>query len=167
MVPEQHRKMVGLPTAVVSPVDLGRLVREMEAIDNGLLQAHLRDKTADIKLPKTSKLLEEMVALNKVNLLDDADRTLLTQFLEAVKEKAPTMHISFSADPSPLFVDKLISWLRDQIHPLILMTIGMQPDIGAGCVIRTTNKHFDLSLARHLSEKRAELMKSLRGSTAP
>jgi hypothetical protein len=71
------------------------------------------------------------------------------------------MHISFSADPSPVFTDKLMTWLRREIHPFVLLTVGLQPNIGAGCIVRTTNKQFDLSLRQDFKAKRDLLLEQL------
>jgi len=139
-------------------VDIGRLIREIEMIDESLLQLGLRQSGTEIKMPKTTTLMDQIIDLNKLNLLQTEDRQLLKQFLEAVKQKAPVMHVSFSADPNTAFIEKLMAWLRREIHPLVLMTVGLQPNIGAGCVIRTTNKHFDMSLKQDFAKK-AEMLR--------
>jgi F0F1-type ATP synthase delta subunit len=150
-----------LPVSVVGPVDLGRLIREMETLDNELMQQELRAGT-EVKLPKTSKLLDQTVELNKVDLLKADQRKQLQQSLTKLREKAPVLHISFSADPSPLFIEKMMTWLRAEIDPLVLLTVGEQPNIGAGCVVRTTNKYFDFSLREHFMKQRTLLMESLK-----
>lgn len=159
-------KMVGLPIVVASPVDLGRLIREAESIDNALTQDALRTGAESSILPKLSELLQQTVEMNKLNLLHDKDRKLLNQFLVSIRDRAPRMHMSFSADPSPQFSAKLTSWLRENIHPLVLITIGLQPNIGAGAVIRTTNKYFDFSLGKELAKNRKLLMEQLREAIA-
>lgn len=155
-------KMIGLPIAVASPVDLGRLIREIESIDSTLSQEALRSGSHPSELPKLSELLNRTIELNKLNLLQSSDRKLLIQFLGSIREKAPRLHMSFSADPSPQFSAKLISWLRENIHPLVLITFGLQPNIGAGTILRTTNKYFDFSLGKVLAKDRPLLMKQLR-----
>jgi len=157
------KKFEGLPLQVVGPVDLGRLIRELEALDNNLLQQKLQKH--EPKLPKTSKLMDDLISVNRLDLLDDAERKRTRDFLAAIKERAPVLHISFSADPSPAFVEKLMSWLRENIHPLVLLTVGLQPNIGAGCIVRTTNKYFDFSLGKHFGENRELLMSKLREVT--
>jgi F0F1-type ATP synthase delta subunit len=154
--------MVGLPVKVASPVDLGRLIRELDALNNVLSQETLRTKQPPTSLPKMSELLAQTVELNKLDLLQETHRQQLTQFLVSIRERAPKLHMSFSADPSPQFSEKLTSRLREQIHPLVLITFGLQPNIGAGCVIRTTNKYFDLSLGTVLAKNREVMMKNLR-----
>ena len=161
MAPES-RHVVGLPLSVVGPVDLGRLVRELAAVDNALHEQQIRTPGQELKAPKTTIMLDELLSLNKMSLLKAEDRKAMKDFLATVKEKAPHVHISFSADPSPLFVQKLMNWLRTNIHPVVLLTVGLQPGIGAGCVVRTTNKYFDMSLAQDFSKKRDMLLTALR-----
>jgi hypothetical protein len=155
-----QRKFTGLPLIIVSPVDVSRLIRELETIDNYLLQQTVQKH--ELKMPTTTKLMDELIQLNKLNLLDKPERQQTQKFLTAIKQRAPLLHISFSADPSPLFIEKLMFWLRENIHPLVLLTVGLQPNIGAGCLVRTSNKYFDFSLNKHLSEDRTLLMKTLR-----
>jgi hypothetical protein len=152
-----------LPVSVVGPVDVGRLLREVEALDNFLKQAAIREPGTPVKLPKTGKILDEIIAVNKLNVLLEGERKRLYDFLKEVRAHAPLVHMSFAADPSPLFMQKLVTWFRSEIHPLVLIQLGLQPNIGAGAVMRTTNKYFDLSLKRHFEKQRELLIKKLHG----
>lgn len=156
----QSKTITGLPLSVVSPVDVGRLIRELEGLDNAILEQGLRGQTPAV--PAMTHLMSQTVEMNKINLLDESDRKLLTQLLVSVREKAPVLHISFSADPTPAFVEKIMAYLRREIHPLVLMTAGLQPNIGAGCIVRSTNKYFDCSLRQNFLNKRELLMDNLR-----
>ena len=158
-----------LPLQVTSPVDVGRLLRELEAIDGILSQATLR-KENDTKLPKTTGLMDQTIILNKIDLEDSPQRKALADFLKAVKSKAPLLHMSFSADPSTAFIEKLLTWLRKELDANLLVTIGLQPNIGAGCVVRSTNKYFDFSLRKDFASKRSLLldkMGSVLGGASP
>jgi hypothetical protein len=156
-----------LPVSVVGPTDVVRLVRELEALDDVMLQMELREAgTPAAKLPKTSKLLDQMAHENGLNLLTKEDRTGLRLYLEDIRKHAPVMNISFSSDPSASFLDRLMSWLRQEIHPSVLLTIGLQPNIGAGCIVRTTNKQFDFSLRQDFANKRELLLKRIAGETS-
>jgi hypothetical protein len=139
-------------------------MREAEAVDNFLTQSATRQPGTAVQLPKTSHLLDEMVAANKLNLLQTADRDRLREFLKTIRTKAPILHISFNSDPSPIFQQRLITWIRQQMHPYILLQIGLHPSIGAGCVVRTTNKFFDFSLRQKFSEQRILLISKLNGT---
>jgi hypothetical protein len=161
MAPSQ-KHLVGIPLSLVGPVDLGRVRRELMGIENQLQEMALRSPGQEVKMPKTSRIMDELTGMNKLNLLVEADRKTLKNFLDTIHTRAPRLHISFSADPSPYFTEKLMAWIREQIHPVALLTIGLQPNIGAGCVLRTTNKYFDMSLAHDFAKKRDVLMEKLR-----
>lgn len=154
---------LSLPSAVIGRTDTGRLLREMQELDNFLSQAAIRTPGTPMKLPQMSKLLDQIIANNGLNMFQAEHRTHLVQFLESVYNHAPTIHISFNTDPSPGFMLKLVSWLRAEIDPRILVQVGLQPGMGAGCTIRTTNKYFDFSLRNRFREKRDVLISYLRG----
>lgn len=160
-------KPLGLPVGVVSRVDVGRLLRELQALEEFLKQSSIREPGTAVKLPRTSRLMDDFVSANGLNVLHDKDRMRALNFLTVVKSKAPLLHMSFSADPSPLFTQKLITWLRKEIHPLVLLQVGLQPNIGAGCVVRGSSKYFDFSLRQHFIKQRGMLMEKIHGITVP
>lgn len=154
------QKAFQLPVLVASPVDVGRLIRELEMIDGALLQLKLQ-KEGHKTVTKTSHLLNQTLQLNDLDLAKDSDRKQLQKSLELVRQEAPILHISFSADPTPVFIEKIMAWLRREIHPAVLLTVGLQPNIGAGCVVRSTNKYFDFSLRKDFEKKRDLLLGTL------
>lgn len=160
---DRNEKTLTLPVSIVSRVDISRILREVEVLNDFLDQSKLRQPGEPTKLPRTSRLLDEVVEVNGINVLNQEERERLHSFLKEVKDRAPAMHMSFSADPSPLFIKRLVTWLRDEIHPMVLIQIGLQPNIGAGCVVRTTNKYFDLSLRSRLSDSRDILLQKMKG----
>lgn len=162
----QQGEFLALPNSVIGRVDVGRLLREAEALDNFLNQAAVRQPGTVMSIPKISKLLDETIMNNRINVLVEAERNRLLHFLMEVYGRAPLLHISFSSDPSPAFMMKLITWLRQEIHPLVLVQVGLQPNMGAGCVLRTTNKYFDFSLRQRFAQKRDILSQRLRGEVA-
>jgi hypothetical protein len=150
-----------LPLQVTSPVDVGRLQRELESIDGTLMQAALRKDGSESIIPKTTTLMDQILQLNKLNLATSSHRKRLMDFLVHTKARAPVLHMSFSADPSTTFIDRLLTWLRQEIQPNVLVTIGLQPNIGAGCIVRSTNKYFDFSLRQDFASKRGLLLEKL------
>jgi F0F1-type ATP synthase delta subunit len=159
--PKTAKHVTHLPLLAVSPTDINRLNRELVSIEDALLELRVRKGGQTAKLPKTTQLMDQLIELNKLNLLHETDRSLLKQFLQAVKQRAPVMHVSFSADPSTNFLEKLITWLRREIHPQVLLTIGLQPTLGAGCIVRTANHQFDFSLRQDFAKKRNLLIGKL------
>lgn len=154
-----------LPVSIATRTDVGRLQQELEAIDSFLTQAAIRQPGTTMKLPKTSRLFDEVTSVNGFSTLQEKDRQELKQTLSEIHDHAPILHISFQSDPSALFLQKLCTWLRQNIHPTILVQIGLRPTIGAGCVIRTDNKYFDFSLRQQFNDKKDLLTRYLQVKT--
>lgn len=161
---ERNKAILSISNGVVSKVDIGRLLREVESLHDFMHQATIREPGTALKLPRTSKILDETIQLNSLNMLVTSDRDSLYSFLKSVYAEAPIIHMSFGADPSPLFTMRLISWLRQEIHPLVLLQIGLQMNLGAGCVVRTTNHQFDFSLRNRFKESRSVLVAKIAGA---
>lgn len=155
-------KTLQLPLNVVSRGDINRLERELMALEDFMRSAAARQAGVHLPLPMFSRLFDELVQLNKLNALLPADRARLKAYFDWLKQNAPVIHMSFGADPSPLFMQKLITWLRQNIHPALLLGIGLQPTIGAGCIVRTANRYFDFSLRQRFVDKRDLLIVALR-----
>jgi hypothetical protein len=144
-------------------IDLSRLQREVEAIEIFMAQAKARaggDKA--LVMPRTTRNMEVLCHDNGLNLLVEADRTFLKNFLKTIHDKAPRIHISFAADPSAAFIQKIVGWFRGDVHPQTILQVGLQPTIAAGCVVRTTNKYFDLSLRKDFDKHRQLLIDTMR-----
>lgn len=156
-----------LPVLVFGTVEVHRLIRELEAVDNFMQQETIRKdqmklkKPTEVMLPRVSRLLDALASENHTNLLKAEDRQLLSTFLTNLLATAPTIHMSFASDPSSAFTAKMVAWLRANVHPLVLLQIGLQPSIAAGCVVRTTNRVFDLSLRQHFSDQKTSLIQML------
>ena len=150
-----------LPTTLVGPIDVLKLRREVETLDEFMRQADLRKPGTAQSLPRVSKNLTEISEANKLNLLHDKDRRLLIDFLENLRLHAPVVHISFASDPSGAFLSKIISWFRQNVDPLVLLQVGLQPNIAAGAIVRTTNHIFDFNLQKHFADKRQVLIDKL------
>lgn len=159
---EHSQAYLAIPHGVISKVDVGRLLREVEALNDFMHQSAIRTPGTPMRLPRTSKLLDETIEANKLNMLVREDRERLLQFLRSVYTEAPVMHMSFGADPSPLFVSRLITWLRQEIHPVVLLQVGLQMNLGAGCIVRTTNHQFDFSLRNRFKDNRELLSAKIR-----
>jgi F0F1-type ATP synthase delta subunit len=150
-----------LPVLIFGIVEVRRLKREIEALNEFMRQARLREAGKQAALPRVSRLLDALATDNNRNLLQDDDRQELYDFLTSVENDAPCVNISFASDPSSAFTAKVVTWLRSNIHPAILLQAGLQPSIAAGCVVRTPNHIFDFSLREHFTKQHDLLMKSL------
>ncbi|OGL29654.1 hypothetical protein A3D14_00955 [Candidatus Saccharibacteria bacterium RIFCSPHIGHO2_02_FULL_47_12] len=165
MVPDEQARQqeLTLPLTVITKTDISRLARELESLDEFLLQASATGPKSHMSLPKTSHSLEDLSAGAGLKLTDKSDRQNLKEKLEQLRDTAPVMHFSFAAEPQPQFLQKILEWLRKEIHPNVLLQVGLMPDIAAGCVVRTTNRYFDFSLRHNLKDKRSVLFEGIRG----
>ena len=156
---------VRLPEIVVGIVDLSRLIRELRAIGDALDQEQLRSKRGidSNAPPKMSRSLEEFVSLNHIDLSAKKEREDVCRFLEDLRSRAMVVHISFATDPSASFTSRIVAWFRAEVHPLVLIQVGLQPNIAAGCIVRTENKYFDFSLRHRFSDNRKLLVDMIEG----
>jgi len=159
--------MLRLPVLVFGMVEVRRLKRELEALEQFMHQAKLRQAGKQAALPRLSRLLDALAEDNHLNLLQPAHRKKLQEFLQHIEHQAPIIHISFATDPSSAITAKLVNWLRTNIDPSVLLDIGLQPTIAAGCVVRTNNKIFDLSLRERFKNARGLLLLALEGNSSP
>lgn len=153
-------KLFVLPDTITSPTEVARLLREVEQLADFMGQARIR-RSDEARLPAPTRLLSEICEQNNLNLLQEHDREQLAKALGVLKGSAPLLHMSFATDPSPQFMKRLVAWLRQEIHPYVLVQIGLQPTLGAGCTLRTSNKYFDFSLRQRLRERRDVLSEKL------
>lgn len=158
----QKKEHIALPPELVSSVDLARLERELAALDDSIHQTSLRKAGQPTKLARSSITLENLARLNGVSLTDKEHRQQLLTLMKALSEHSPRMHISVANEPSGNFTKNLITWLRKNIHPTVLLEIGLQPALSAGCTIRTPNKFFDMSLRHRFYENRPLLMEKIK-----
>jgi hypothetical protein len=156
-----------LPIAVVSPTDVARLSRELENLDEFFRQSAIRQGGELQSAPRYSRLLDEVVVANNLNLLQESDRQTLIESFKDLAVTAPVMHVSFSVDPPGPYVQKIVFWFRQNIRGDVLVRVGLQPNIGAGCVVRTTNKSFDFSLKKFFDNKHDFFMKKLHEVVKP
>jgi F0F1-type ATP synthase delta subunit len=162
----QGTRHLELPLLIFGPVEVHHLQRELEVLEEFLTQAEIRQPGKQPVMPKTSRSLEAIAGNNNFNLLIADDRKQVKVFLEKVAKEAPVVNISFAADPSAAFTAKVVAWFRTNVHPHALIQLGLQPNIAAGCVVRTNNKSFDFSLRNHFHDKRQLLIEALRGKVS-
>jgi len=152
-----------LPLGVMSKVDVARIMRELNALDDFFTAAKVRETGAPVKPPHLTRSLNQLAHDNGFNLLDDGQRKELQVKLNMIIGKAPLLHISFATEPTPRALERIIIWLRDNIHPQALLQVGLQPTIAAGCVLRTPNLLFDMSVRNYLKREEPYLMELIRG----
>jgi F0F1-type ATP synthase delta subunit len=149
---------IKLPLNIIDQIDINRILRELKAVDDFFVAAKARPAGSNLQMPKLTRSLEEIAKANNYNLLEEEHRKNLYTQIQQVKKNAPLVHISFAAEPSPSALERILVWFRANIHPQLLLQVGLQPTIAAGCVVRTNNKVFDMSLREHLNQEQKYLI---------
>ena len=154
-----------LPPALIGRPDLARLVREIETVDNDFEAQKVRDhKTEDTySIPTMSRALSDFLVANQIKIVDAKARTALKERLLRMKDKAPIIHVTFAADADPEFLQQLVGWIRTEIHPEALLSVGLQPSLVGGVYMRTPNHVHDFSLRQLLADKRGIIVNELQG----
>jgi F0F1-type ATP synthase delta subunit len=152
-----------LPAKIVSRGDLNRILRELNRLNDYLVGAEFKNEDQATVSQNISPLLGELAAANSYDLMDENRRKELYTQLESLSANGPGLHISFTSAPSPNSLEKVIVWLRANIHPQILLSVGLQPTIAAGCVLRTPNRVIDMGLKQTLMKKQPLLLEMIKG----
>lgn len=153
-----------LPSAVAGEIDVARLRRELNSLNDFFVSSRNRTAGTAMQAPRLSRLLDQLAKENKINLLEETDRAKLLGALNQIYEQAPRLQISFAAEPQPKALEPILGWLRQNIHPHILVQVGLQPAIAAGCIVRSPNKVFDLSLRSSLKKQETYLAQLIMGA---
>lgn len=155
-----------LPLAISTPVELGRVLRELGQIDEKLNQETIKNKGAkSTTIVKLSNSTSELVKSINADIYDQHIRQQLIAYLTDIKHKAPVMHVSFSSEASHQFTMRIVSWLRKEVNPNALVVVGLDPTIGAGSKVRTNNHYFDFSLASRLKKNHSLLADKIKEFT--
>lgn len=152
-----------LPAAVVSRADLTRLVRELEEVDNQLEQQKARGqgKSGHYQLPAMSKGLADFVAANKLDIGSDHVRLNLKAELRKLKDHAPVIHMTFSTEADTESMQYIAAWIRKELHPQALISVGLQPSLIAGAYVRTPNHVHDFSVRAFMKNSRGIIVEAL------
>lgn len=153
-----------LPKTLVTRIDLSRLIRELESVDNQLSAERIRaSEGSQIRVPTLSDQLKDFLMQNKLQISTSQQFAELIKQLRILKEKTPVIHLTFAAAADPESLQWLAEWIRKEIHPQALLSVGLQPSLVAGVYIRTPNHVHDFSLKGTLNKHRDLLVKELEG----
>ena len=149
-----------LPVQLSGKTDINRLLRELEVVEEDMIARP--GKEAGVL--NVTSLMNQMAQANGYKLSEQAHRRHLAEQLTKIRDHAPAVHISFASEPSPNVTETILTWLRTNVHRYTLIQVGLQPAIAAGCVLRTPNKIFDLSLGASLQKQTPYLLELLKGA---
>lgn len=145
-----------LPLDIVSRVDINRVMRELDQLEPQFIGA--KAATSQSAKPRVSVQLNNLAQENSIDLSDSNKRSQLREILKNIGQSAPSLHVSFASEAPLDVVQSILVWLRANIHPQVMLQIGLQPNLAAGCVLRTPNRLFDLSMRSYLKSQEGYLV---------
>lgn len=151
----------GLPPALLGRSDISRVLRELERIDSILESQAIRTPESPQVIPSMSRALTDCVTLNNVMITDVNERQRLIKMLRQTKDKAPVVHITFAVDPIPAITAQITIWIRENLHSQALVSVGLQPRIVGGCIVRTPDHIYDFSIRKRFKDSEAVLISRL------
>jgi hypothetical protein len=150
-----------LPPSLIGHGDLARMIREVESVDGSLQAQKVRDEGQAAQLPEVGPVLRDFIEANKIDLTDGQAVLALKEHLRTIKDRAPVVHMTFAVDADSFSLQKLAGWLREEVHPYSLITVGLQPSLVGGVYLRTPNKVHDFTLKALLKGKRDIIVNEL------
>jgi F0F1-type ATP synthase delta subunit len=150
-----------LPQSFATKQDITHVHRELRVFIDLVMQSVMRHESP-IKYPPISKTLRTLAKENQIDLTNESASKKLLDQLEQLKETAPNVHVTFSSEPNDEFLQKLVSWFRKEIDPRIVISVGLQPSMAGGVIVRTPSHQFDLSLRKYLKNNETKLREALK-----
>ncbi len=157
------------PASLVGRADLARLLREIETVDGDLESQKVRATGNGSKpayhMPLLSQALSDFLNMNKLDITKEQERMVIKERVRVLKDKAPTVHMTFAVEADPESLQTLVAWLRANAHPHTLLSVGLQPNLVGGVYLRTPNHVHDYSMRALFANSRDVLAKEIEGMT--
>lgn len=151
-----------LPPSIVDRTDINRILRDLDEREAQFIAAAAKSQV--LTTQSSNQKLSDLAGLNSIDLADRDACQKLKAVLEQMAAKLPEIHLSLANEAPQEIIESLTTWFRTNIHPGILVKIGLQPSLAAGCVVRTPNKIFDMSLRAQIRQQQTYLEELIRGA---
>lgn len=148
---------LSLPPNIYTPDQLQLCSQELTA-----LAARSRGRSK-------AKLAEEALSIPAQAILEGAgvegsDAAKVEELavkLESLLAQSARITLTLAGPSTHALREELVAWLRTNLNPNLLVSFKVNPDIGGGMVVRTTNKIHDLSFRKRLLDDPAAFIKTL------
>lgn len=142
---------LSLPSSIATKSDVVAVLRNVDDVLDKYVENNIREQEG-VDFKDRAEVASNLALLVSENKLEVSVETLksLKQWLEHLKDHAPVVRFTFANDPTPDFLSKLVTWLRQESGHFVLIRYGVQPTIAAGCLMYTPARRYDFSLRQHL-----------------
>lgn len=165
---DQQNSSLVLPDSIATKRDVLALIHELEHADNTLTTVEVKTKVGTA--PKVDVVLSDQLMdflhTNRMQIGDSRVRSQLISQLHHLINDMPVVNVTFATEADADSLQKIVTWVRESVHPQAVIAVGLQPDLIGGVYIRTLNHVYDLSLraqlkdARHLITEELEVIRA-------
>ncbi len=151
---------VHLPLDLYSPEQLSAIIIELRGHISSLRDANVRAKAthATVGAPAhTSALLLGVLHESAITPTDQPAAEKLLKELEAIRDKAPAVHLMMAALPNRDLKRKLTDWFRTEIHPYALLTFATRADIGGGVIVQAGSHVYNWSFREQILSHKSRI----------
>ena len=151
---------VHLPIDLYSPDQLSAIILELRGHIGKLRDTAVRAKAQHAEVgapPHTSALLLGVFKGAGITSTDQQAAEKLLNELEAIRDKAPAVHLMMAALPNRDLKRKLTVWFRAEIHPYTMLTFATRMDIGGGIIIQAGSHIYDYSFRQQILGHKARI----------
>lgn len=157
----KHTKLT-FPSNLITRSDVSRLVRELEHLADVLQGQRVRGET-ETKLPPLSQSTTDFLELNEVKITNEKSLETVRQKINTIEDRLPAVHMTFASEIDSESLQQLVTWLRTEIHPQVLINTSIQPNLIGGVYLRTPDHVHDFSIKTLLMGQRQLIVKQLKG----
>lgn len=143
-----------LPLDLYSPEQLSAIIIELRAHSGSLRDTAIRTRVSpqhdQPTAAHTSALLMAAFREAGIKPTDQPGAEKLLKQLEAIRDRAPAVHLMMAALPNRDFKRKLVEWFRTEIHPYSLLTFATRADLGGGIIIQAGSHIYNYSFREQI-----------------
>lgn len=105
--------------------------------------------------------VQEFAQTNALASLTLASQAKLVNYLKELLTSGPQFSLVVASMPNGEELAELTGWFRSHIHPQAMLHIAQNSDLLAGCILRTDEAVYDLSLRSSLFANSDKLVERL------
>jgi hypothetical protein len=151
-----------LDNSIYKLAQLRRISFELNQLILKIEQNRIIDPNYQIAQNSLGVEVVKLIELNNIDINSISDLKRLESSLEQIGQHPALIHFSFNQEADSQVLQKLVAYIRENIYPNVLISVGLDPSITIGCRIRLTNKSFDFSLRSRLNKNKDLLLDKIR-----
>lgn len=165
MAGQKNTPQFVLPNRVVTRRDVIETAREFERLRDNLAAQAVEGSHVEVLDP--SERARSVMEENNIQELTSETANKLQAELQALADHAPMFRFVFAGEPEFDFLQRLITWIRNELHSSGLILYSIQPQIAGGFILTTDQRRYDHSWRAALNASPLQLGLAVRESSVP